>query len=686
MERPKIVDRIIYDGNRSLAVTYKKTALKLLGSCRLHAGFNKLGTYAMKREMPDGTVIEAQTVGGVHTVKVTSPWAAPEKKDKAWANPVFVLVVGNEQIGYKVALVPTSAGAVPKLRKFPSMREIMRLIPPVRQRELFVHRYSTKTDLRSYDIGEPIHELYVAADDGKIHLVPDAHEIAGPRCMPATDGHCPYSPVSPSIMACHEEVSWTTPLLDTFVPNTLEHFVDLGYTTRSWCYKRENNSSHWAHKHEVTYAATAAYNRLGFGGDVVWRRDRDSADSHGGDCLMTYTWLMTERWRCTDEWGDRDSSPYEEYGMTARVCATIERLQTPIGPAAMLGEWQHTVDMIHGILNADPNYFTYGKSEEFTYPLNNEFFTQVYEEKDACREDPTVRLKLYAYTDHGFFFAWGVSYRGRFLCPLTKFTYENNAPGFVKYYMNDAISSGPTYNNVLAKNISFAAAHDQGEVQVYFKTFLEGDFIYNGYTDVFDRVQTRHISLGVSSHGNYDFCENMRLAFEAFRADDLTEGLLTPEDPEPVKGTVMAYLFDWSAAEEPTLAEDLEVFDRINALRASLSLPPFAWSHDLSVAARIQAEDMAKHHYLGHIGSDGTTPGQRIDGTGFCGLATESLVIGENCAMGQETPEEAVTAWINSPAHYAAMIHPKFTEIGIGVAADETGKMYWCTTFAGDAA
>ena len=100
MERPKIVNKIVYDGDRGLAVTYKKAALRLLESCRLHASFNKLGVYSMSRKMDDGTIIEAQVIGGVPTVKVTSPRVPVRKPENEWTNPTLVVVVGNEQVGY----------------------------------------------------------------------------------------------------------------------------------------------------------------------------------------------------------------------------------------------------------------------------------------------------------------------------------------------------------------------------------------------------------------------------------------------------------------------------------------------------------------------------------------------------------------------------------------------------------
>jgi len=105
---------------------------------------------------------------------------------------------------------------------------------------------------------------------------------------------------------------------------------------------------------------------------------------------------------------------------------------------------------------------------------------------------------------------------------------------------------------------------------------------------------------------------------------------------------------------------------------------------DLCVAARIHAEDMATNSFLGHEGSDGSWPSQRIDGTGFCGGAELHLTIGENCGYNYETPLDQFNAWVASPdGHYEAMINPKFREIGLGLAVND-GVAYRCAVFAGD--
>ena len=41
--------------------------------------------------------------------------------------------------------------------------------------------------------------------------------------------------------------------------------------------------------------------------------------------------------------------------------------------------------------------------------------------------------------------------------------------------------------------------------------------------------------------------------------------------------------------------------------------------------------------------------------------------MGENIAMGQRTPAEVMSAWMNSPGHKANILHSGYTKIGVSV-------------------
>ena len=56
---------------------------------------------------------------------------------------------------------------------------------------------------------------------------------------------------------------------------------------------------------------------------------------------------------------------------------------------------------------------------------------------------------------------------------------------------------------------------------------------------------------------------------------------------------------------------------------------------------------------------------------------------GENIAMGQNSPKEVVTAWMNSPGHRANILNSSFTDIGVGIAKNSSGSIYWTQMFIG---
>ena len=53
---------------------------------------------------------------------------------------------------------------------------------------------------------------------------------------------------------------------------------------------------------------------------------------------------------------------------------------------------------------------------------------------------------------------------------------------------------------------------------------------------------------------------------------------------------------------------------------------------------------------------------------------------GENIAMGQQSPQAVVDAWMNSEGHRANILNSSYTQIGMGYVADGN---YWSQMFIG---
>ena len=102
--------------------------------------------------------------------------------------------------------------------------------------------------------------------------------------------------------------------------------------------------------------------------------------------------------------------------------------------------------------------------------------------------------------------------------------------------------------------------------------------------------------------------------------------------------------------EEDIREFELEVFRLTNFEREKAGLAPCIWDEDLARAARKHAEDLSTN-MRGHIGSDGSTPNERI-----ARETNRFRYAGENALLGGSTPEKAVQAWMNSPGHRAAIL------------------------------
>jgi uncharacterized protein YkwD len=111
-------------------------------------------------------------------------------------------------------------------------------------------------------------------------------------------------------------------------------------------------------------------------------------------------------------------------------------------------------------------------------------------------------------------------------------------------------------------------------------------------------------------------------------------------------------------------------FDAARAVTASPTLAAVALEH---------SRDMAEHRKLGHPGSDGSAPADRVTRSGYAWRGT-----GENVASGQQTADAVVKSWLESPGHCENIMEPRFTEMGVAfaLAPDQNPNIYWTQVFA----
>jgi uncharacterized protein YkwD len=105
------------------------------------------------------------------------------------------------------------------------------------------------------------------------------------------------------------------------------------------------------------------------------------------------------------------------------------------------------------------------------------------------------------------------------------------------------------------------------------------------------------------------------------------------------------------------------------------AVPPLAWNAALEQAAQGHSSDMANQRYFNHTGKDGRTVGERASAAGYRWQS-----IGENIAAGQDSAQEAVAGWLDSPGHCVNIMSRKFTEMGAAFdlsGAQKNGRVYW---------
>jgi hypothetical protein len=102
------------------------------------------------------------------------------------------------------------------------------------------------------------------------------------------------------------------------------------------------------------------------------------------------------------------------------------------------------------------------------------------------------------------------------------------------------------------------------------------------------------------------------------------------------------------------------LLDETNQERTSRGLPVLKLNTELMNAAETKGEDMAARNYWSHNTPDGKEPWYFVQQAGYDKAA-------ENLAYGFKTSNDAISGWMNSPAHRANLLDPSLTEVGFGI-------------------
>ncbi len=143
---------------------------------------------------------------------------------------------------------------------------------------------------------------------------------------------------------------------------------------------------------------------------------------------------------------------------------------------------------------------------------------------------------------------------------------------------------------------------------------------------------------------------------------------------------------------QPPAPRDAEAISRrvlelTNAARATArqcgrepfgAAPPLKLSPVLHHAAMAHSKDMATHSLFDHIGSDRSSPADRVTRAGY-----KWRMVGENIASGIETADAVVRGWLDSPGHCENIMGPRFSEMGVAYYFDPKSAdgIYWTQEF-----
>lgn len=136
------------------------------------------------------------------------------------------------------------------------------------------------------------------------------------------------------------------------------------------------------------------------------------------------------------------------------------------------------------------------------------------------------------------------------------------------------------------------------------------------------------------------------------------------------------------AREGADLGTDLQrLHALVNEVRAEPRVcgnDPYPATHALTLdarlvrAAQVHSDDMRERGVMSHVGSDGSSVGDRVTREGYAWSQ-----VGENVAVGFATPEAVLDGWLGSPGHCANLMRSGYTELGLG-----RSDAYWTQVFA----
>lgn len=123
-------------------------------------------------------------------------------------------------------------------------------------------------------------------------------------------------------------------------------------------------------------------------------------------------------------------------------------------------------------------------------------------------------------------------------------------------------------------------------------------------------------------------------------------------------------------------ALETEVIRLVNAERTKAGVPALTENSEVSRIARIKSEDFIKNNYFSHNSPVYGSPFDMLRSFGV-----KYTAAAENIAIGQKTAAEVMNSWMNSSGHRSNILNSTYNQIGVGVARNDRGILYWTQIF-----
>ena len=160
----------------------------------------------------------------------------------------------------------------------------------------------------------------------------------------------------------------------------------------------------------------------------------------------------------------------------------------------------------------------------------------------------------------------------------------------------------------------------------------------------------------------------------------VTEQSSTIAESQPQTEVATEAVTDVPVVQAPSDARVAQVIAGINAKREAAGVAAVTYDVTLTDMAQVRASENAANDYFVIENGKHKRPDGR-NASSICSDFGQAGYFGEVMGRYQTSPVEIVNGWHNSATHYACMTSTKYSRVGVGVAADSEGYLYWVAIF-----